>query len=79
MPTPWAVFHPGIMDLAAVRTALTQNGFTPRANQPPGDNPFVTFRACTGQGYFRVGRLIKLHADEVENDGEAENKKQKHR
>ena len=78
MTAPWAEGCPGIMDLPAGRTGLPQHGLAMGADQPSGDHLFGTIRAGSSQWFTRLRGSNELHADEIEDDREADDEDQEH-
>ena len=72
--TPGTIFHPDIMGLATTWTTFPQNRLAMRTNQPSRLHLLRTTRARAEQRRLRRHRFNKLHADEVEDDRETDNK-----
>ena len=72
--TPGTIFHPDIMGFAATGTTFPQYRLAFRANQPSRLHLLRTTRAWTGQSRIRGNRFNQLHANEVEDDRETDDK-----
>lgn len=76
---PRAEVDPDIMSLTAPGTTLAQHGLAFQTNQPTRYHLLLTARALSCQWRAGINRFIELHANEVKNDRQTDNKEQKHK